>query len=104
MHLRGSWFKYEALYPDGRRETLLSVPKYDFNWQTEYRLKDPLLIPRGTWLLCTGGFDNSKGNPNNPDPSQRVTWGDQSFEEMFIGFFDIADVPKGEAVASKHQP
>jgi peroxiredoxin len=97
MHLRGSWFKFEALYPDGRRETLLSVPRYDFNWQTEYRFEKPKRMARGTWILCSGGFDNSPLNPANPNPKQRVTWGDQSFEEMFIGFMDIADLPEGTA-------
>jgi len=93
MHLRGSWFKYEALYPTGRRETLLSVPNYDFNWQTEYRLTEPKLIPAGTWLFCTGGFDNSARNPHNPDPTKRVKHGLQSFDEMFSGFMTVADVP-----------
>lgn len=96
MHTRGSWMKYEALYPDGRRETLLSVPRYDFNWQLDYRLAEPKLLPAGTWLLCTGGFDNSPRNPHNPNPGKRVHWGDQSFEEMFIGFMQIAEVPKEE--------
>ena len=93
MHLRGSWFKYEALYPDGRREVLLSVPRYDFNWQTEYRLDEPKRVPAGTWLLCTGGFDNSATNPNNPDPNKRVRHGLQSFEEMFMGFMNVAELP-----------
>jgi hypothetical protein len=84
MHLRGSWFKYEALYPDGKKETLLSVPNYDFNWQTEYRLAQPKRVPAGTWLLCTGGFDNSARNPYNLIPpgassmacnrSRRCSW------------------------------
>jgi peroxiredoxin len=94
MHLRGSWMRYEALYPNGKRETLLSVPHYDFNWQTGYRLVQPKLLPKGTWILCTGGFDNSPQNPNNPAPAKRVVWGDQSFEEMFIGFLDITAVPE----------
>jgi hypothetical protein len=94
MHLRGSWFKYEALYPDGTRETLLSVPNYDFNWQTEYRLAQPKRIPAGTWLLCTGGFDNSRQNPRNPDPAKRVKHGLQSFEEMFMGFMNVAEMPQ----------
>jgi len=94
MHLRGSWFKYEALYPDGRRETLLSVPHYDFNWQTEYRLAQPKRVPAGTWMLCTGGFDNSARNPNNPDPTKRVKHGLQSFEEMFMGFMNVAELPQ----------
>jgi peroxiredoxin len=94
MHLRGSWMKYEALYPDGSREMLLSVPRYDFNWQTTYRFATPKRVPKGTWLLCTGGFDNSRHNPANPDPAKRVEWGDQSWDEMFIGFFQASDVPK----------
>ncbi len=89
MHLRGSWMKYEALYPSGKKELLLSVPRYDFNWQTDYQLKEPKTLPAGSWLLVTGGFDNSKKNAHNPDPSQRVIWGNQSFEEMFIGFLDV---------------
>jgi hypothetical protein len=95
MHLRGSWFKYEALYPDGKRELLLSVPKYDFNWQTEYRLTTPKTVPAGTWLLCNGAHDNSAHNPNNPDPTKRVHWGAQSFEEMFMGFMNVAELPSG---------
>lgn len=92
MHLRGSWFKYEALYPDGKRELLLSVPKYDFNWQTEYRLAEPKKVPSGTWLLCTGAHDNSAKNPFNPDPNKRVRWGPQSFEEMFMGFMNVSEI------------
>jgi hypothetical protein len=94
MHLRGSWFKYEALYPDGKRETLLSVPHYDFNWQTEYRLAEPKRVPAGTWLLVTGAHDNSAKNPLNPDPAKRVKYGLQSFEEMFIGFMNVAEIPR----------
>ena len=102
MHLRGSWFKFEALYPDGKKETLLSVPRYDFNWQTTYRLPEPKRVPKGTWILCTGGFDNSSKNPSNPDAAKRVTWGDQSFDEMFIGFMDVADAPaESVSVSSK---
>jgi peroxiredoxin len=93
MHLRGSWFKYEALYPNGERETLLSVPRYDFNWQTTYRLTEPKEMPAGTWIFCTGGFDNSARNPSNPNPDKRIKWGDQSFDEMFIGFMDVAKLP-----------
>jgi len=102
MHLRGSWFKYEALYPDGERETLLSVPRYDFNWQTSYRLAEPKKMPAGTWIFCTGGFDNSARNPSNPNPGKRVTWGPQSFDEMFIGFMDVARVsPPDVSVATQ---
>ena len=94
MHLRGSWMKYEALYPTGTREVLLSVPRYDFNWQTTYRFATPKRVPAGTWLLCTGAFDNSSRNPSNPDPSKRVRWGEQSWDEMFLGFFQSSDAPK----------
>jgi hypothetical protein len=93
MHLRGSWFKFELLLPDGQRETLLSVPNYDFNWQTGYRLATPRRVPAGSWILCTGAFDNSAKNPNNPDPARRVTWGLQSANEMFMGFIDLAEIP-----------
>jgi peroxiredoxin len=93
MHLRGSWFKFEALYPSGEREVLLSVPHYDFKWQHNYRLKEPKRMPAGTWILCSGGFDNSRQNPNNPNSKIPVHWGDQSFEEMFIGFMDVAEIP-----------
>lgn len=96
MHKRGAWFRYEALYPNGTHEVLLSVPRYNFNWQHSYRLAQPKQIPAGTRILCTGGFDNSKYNPDNPDPNQSVRWGDQSFEEMFIGFMSVSDVPKGQ--------
>ena len=96
MHTRGSWMKYEALYPDGKRETLLSVPRYDFNWQLEYRLAEPKRMPAGTWILCSGGFDNSARNPHNPDSAKRIHWGDQSFDEMFIGFMNVAELPAGK--------
>lgn len=96
MHLRGSWMRFEALYANGKRETLLSVPHYDFNWQTSYRLAQPKILPAGTWVICSGGFDNSPQNPNNPAPEKRIAWGDQSFEEMFIGFLETTAVPEGE--------
>jgi hypothetical protein len=91
MHLRGSWFKFQLLYPDGRRETVLFVPQYDFNWQTSYRLAEPKRVPAGTWMLCTGGHDNSAKNPNNPDPTKVVRYGLQSWDEMFMGFMTVAD-------------
>ncbi len=88
MHFRGKSFKYEAVYPDGSREVLLDVPRYDFNWQNFYHLEKPKLLPKGTKLHCTAHFDNSKANPNNPDPDATVTWGDQTWEEMMIGYLD----------------
>ncbi len=88
MHLRGKAFRYEARYPDGNREVLLDVPHYDFNWQLKYVLEHPKRLPRGTVVECTAIFDNSAKNPSNPDPTKTVHWGDQSFDEMMIGFMD----------------
>jgi peroxiredoxin len=88
MHLRGKDFEYRAVYPDGKEETLLRVPRYDFGWQSNYRLEKPLRLPAGTRIECTAHYDNSKANPNNPDPTQAVRWGDQTWEEMMIGFCD----------------
>ncbi len=90
MHLRGKSFSYAAVLPSGDTETLLDVPTYDFNWQTAYRLKTPKTLPAGTKMHCVAHFDNSEKNLANPDPSQTVSWGDQTWEEMMIGYFDIA--------------
>lgn len=89
MHVRGKDFEYKAVFPDGRSEILLSVPQYDFNWQSAYRLKEPLPLPAGTRIECTAHYDNSKGNPANPDPTKPVFWGDQTWEEMMIGYVDF---------------
>ncbi|HIA61477.1 MAG TPA: redoxin domain-containing protein [Planctomycetaceae bacterium] len=89
MHVRGKDFKYLAKFPDGRQRTLLSVPFYDFNWQHEYRFAEPVYLPKGTVIECTAHFDNSQENPANPEPSKWVTWGDQTWEEMMIGFFTV---------------
>lgn len=99
MHLRGSRFAYKAIYPDGKEEVLLSVPNYDFNWQTDYTLAEPKMMPKGTRIVCEGAFDNSPLNPSNPDPTQRVRWGDQSWEEMFIGFMTYSPLGGGEEAA-----
>jgi len=88
MHVRGKDFIYTAVYPDGRSEVVLSVPRYDFNWQLLYRLKQPLLLPKGSRLDCVAHFDNSTGNKYNPDPATEVRWGPQTWEEMMIGWFD----------------
>jgi hypothetical protein len=88
MHLRGKDFEFRAVLPDGRREVLLSVPQYDFNWQNAYRPKEPLRFPAGTRIECTAHYDNSRGNPANPDSTKDVKWGDQTWEEMMIGYMD----------------
>ena len=89
-HLRGKSFRYEAQYPSGETETLLNVPAYDFNWQTSYRLVKPKTLPKGTKIHCVAHYDNSGRNLANPDPSNVVRWGDQTWEEMMLGYFDIA--------------
>lgn len=92
MHYRGSWMRFEALYPDGTQETLLNVPKYDFAWQALYRLQEPRRVPAGTRIRITGGFDNSVTNPWNPNPASLVTFGEQTDDEMFIGYLNYAEV------------
>ena len=93
MHNRGAWVRYEALYPDGRRETLLSVPRYDFAWQRVYRLARPVRVPAGTWILVTAGYDNSALNPANPDPKRAARWGEQTWDEMFVPQLDVVQEP-----------
>ncbi|MCI0745785.1 MAG: hypothetical protein L0Y58_10310, partial [Verrucomicrobia subdivision 3 bacterium] len=93
MHLRGTRFKYEAVYPDGQRETLLSVPHYIFHWQALYRFTTPKFLPIGTRIVCTGAWDNSAQNPYNPDPTATVDFGEQTFDEMFIAYMNFAELP-----------
>ncbi|HUI76432.1 MAG TPA: hypothetical protein VLY24_00915, partial [Bryobacteraceae bacterium] len=90
MHLRGKDFEYRVVYPTGEAETLLKVPNYSFSWQLYYQPVKQLVLPKGTKIECTAHFDNSPNNPNNPDPTKEITWGDQSWDEMMIGFFDVA--------------
>jgi hypothetical protein len=87
MHVRGKDFTYTAVYPDGRPEVVLYVPKYNFDWQLDYELRKPLFVPKGTRLDCVAHFDNSTGNRFNPDPAKEVRWGDQTWEEMMIGWY-----------------
>ena len=90
MHLRGKAFEITAVYPDGRRDTLLRVPRYDFNWQTTYFLSKPIVLPKGAVLDYVATFDNSVNNRHNPDPAKTVYWGDQSWDEMNVGFTELA--------------
>jgi hypothetical protein len=99
MHWRGKDFKYTAVYPDGREQIILSVPKYDFNWQLRYVLKQPLLLPKGTRIDCVAHYDNSPNNKYNPDPTKEVRWGDQTWEEMMIGWFTYT-VPNQQATVA----
>jgi peroxiredoxin len=96
MHLRGKAFRYELVTPDGRREVLLDVPAYDFNWQTRYVLSEPRPLPKGSLIFCRAVFDNSADNLANPDPSATVRWGDQSWNEMMLGYFDVL-TPRDDA-------
>jgi peroxiredoxin len=90
MHLRGKSFQFEIIYPDGKRDIMLSVPHYDFGWQSNYVLDKPLRLPKGTKIECTAHFDNSAKNLNNPNPAVWVFWGEQTWQEMMIGFCDYA--------------
>ena len=89
MHLRGKDFLFQAVYPTGETETLLSVPRYNFGWQLGYEESKPLMMPKGTKIECTAHHDNSANNPANPNPNVSVRWGDQSWEEMMMGFFSV---------------
>ncbi len=90
MHVRGKDFRYDLIFPDGRQETVLWVPRYDFGWQTTYMLDEPKVLPRGTKLHCVAHFDNSADNYGNPDPTKEVTWGEQTWEEMMFGWFEMS--------------
>jgi hypothetical protein len=98
MHLRGKDFEYRLVYPDGASKVILSVPRYDFNWQTRYELKEPIAAPKGSRLECVAHFDNSANNKWNPDAGKVVRWGQQTWEEMMIGFVGFTlDNPEPQA-------
>ncbi len=81
-HIRGQAARFDLLLPDGEQRTLINLPRYDFNWQRTYEFAEPVLVPAGSKLVATYTYDNSVRNPANPDPNERVLWGDQTFEEM----------------------
>lgn len=91
MHLRGKSMRMDVSYPDGRQETLLNVPDYNFNWQITYRAAAPIFLPKGTRLKITAHFDNSRNNPLNPDPSKIIRWGGASETEMMDGWIEYVD-------------
>ncbi len=93
MHMRGKAFRYDMVDPAGHSRELLSVPAYDFNWQLQYRPAEAILATTGSRIQATAWFDNSAENPNNPDPTKAVTWGDQTEEEMMIGYLEYARIP-----------
>jgi hypothetical protein len=102
MHYRGKSIKYEIIYPDQRTETLLNIPKWNFEWQLNYKLAKPIRVPKGSHIQTTAFFDNSSDNIHNPDPTKTITWGPESADEMLVaGFLYTADDPKN---ANKSMP
>jgi hypothetical protein len=93
MHLRGKAFEYDRILPGGRPDVMLRVSHYNFHWQLFYRLAQPIPLRKGTRLVWTAWYDNSANNPLNPDPTVDVHWGEQSWDEMMVGFFDVAVDP-----------
>jgi thiol-disulfide isomerase/thioredoxin/mono/diheme cytochrome c family protein len=87
-HLRGKAARYDAKFPDGTTRNLLEVPRYDFNWQLMYRYADPVAVPRGSTITYTAWYDNSAKNPANPDPTKRIGWGPQTYDEMHLGYLE----------------
>lgn len=100
MHLRGKDFRYTITRPGGPSEVALSVPAYDFGWQSYYILADPMSLPKGSRIDCLAHYDNSERNPYNPDPGKAVRWGDQTTDEMMIGYIDV-DLPLGQTVTQE---
>ncbi len=98
MHYRGKRFRFEAVYPNGATEVLLNVPQYDFAWQSQYRLAQPKRLPAGTTIRVTGAFDNSAQNLANPDPRIVVRFGEQTNDEMFVGYINYAELPAAAPV------
>lgn len=90
MHTRGKDMVYRLVFPNGETRTILNVPHYNWHWQLWYNLAKPIELPKGTKIECTAHFDNSANNPENPDPAKTVTWGQQSFDEMMVCFFNVA--------------
>ena len=97
-HVRGKAAQYELKTPDGKTTKLLEVPHYDFNWQLQYRFAEPVPVPRGSGLIYTAWYDNSDKNPANPDPKKTVKWGQQTYEEMHLGYVEFVIDSRGESV------
>jgi hypothetical protein len=104
-HLRGKKWEYKLVLPTGESKSILSVPRYDFNWQTYYMFKEPLSVPRGAKIVSTAWYDNSAANKSNPDPRVDVKWGDQTWEEMqYTGIlFSPVQAPPQTAGPAKNQ-
>jgi hypothetical protein len=107
MHGRGKDFQYRLVYPSGESQTLLSVPRFNWHWQNWYTLEEPIALPKGTVIQCTAHFDNSPNNPDNADPTKEVIWGEQSWDEMMVGFFNLvfdAKTPVKDLFPAKKSP
>ncbi len=104
MHMRGAAMEVKAIYPDGRTTVLLNVPKYDFSWQTNYSLKQPQIMPKGTRFLVTGYFDNSAKNRYNPDPTKAVRWGDPTYDEMLACILEYTQKINTDQTITPRQP
>ncbi len=91
QHLRGKWFNYDLKLANGTIKPLIRIPRYVFNWQRLYRFTEPIVAPAGSRLVCTGAWDNSSQNLENPDPASPVRFGEQTYEEMFIGYFNYSE-------------
>ncbi|MFN3150054.1 redoxin domain-containing protein [Bremerella sp.] len=104
MHLRGKAFRYVGVSPDGQEEILIDIPAYDFNWQTAYELAEPKKMPKGSYVRAIAHYDNSEENLFNPDPTKTVRWGDQTWDEMMIGYFDVAVPVDPKTLAKKDKP
>ena len=103
MHVRGKDAAYTIIYPDGREEVVLRVPKYDFNWQLSYKLAEPKFMPKGSTLKVTMHYDNSSANRYNPDPTATVRWGDQTWEEMMLGYYGTIELPGSSAIRTRQR-
>jgi len=103
MHVRGKDATYTIIYPDGREEVVLRVPKYDFNWQLSYKLAEPKFMPKGSTLKVTMHYDNSAANRYNPDPTATVRWGEQTWEEMMLGYYGTIELPGSTATRTKQR-
>ncbi|TDI25643.1 MAG: thiol-disulfide isomerase [Acidobacteria bacterium] len=101
MHVRGKSARYTVTYPDGREVVALSVPNYDFNWQLRYQLEEPIFMPKGSVLEAEFHYDNSGANKFNPDPTAEVRWGDQTWEEMMLGYYGTVDGPKSNTTTDQ---
>jgi len=105
MHGRGKDFLYKLVYPTNESQIILSVPRYNWHWQNWYTLQEPIVLPQGTKIECVAHFDNSPNNPDNADPTRSVPWGEQSWDEMMVGFFNLefpADMPVEKLFSKKN--